>query len=238
MELAGVLDQHGLGAREVARASAFDHVRRQRPRASRESDERHAAFEIAPDDPDRVHHESEIVFRVRDAQPVDVGRGAHRRSEPGSLSLHELEPKPHRPGDGQDVGEEDGGVEREPAQRLQGDLAGELRRAAQREEAAGARPRRPVLREIAPGLAHEPDGSAVHGFSRQRPQQTVVHRSCLSLCARPARGIGTGSAGGCSPAGIPPPCPRVVYPGLPAAPRPGSACAFPAPADIVNAVNT
>ena len=207
VELAGVLDQQGLGAREVSRATAFDHVRRERPGASRESDERHATFEIAPNDPDRVHHESQIIFRIRHAQPIDVGRGAHRRAEPGSLSLDELQPETHRPGDGQDVGEEDGGIEREPAQRLQGDLAGELRCAAQRKEAAGARPRRPILREIASGLAHQPDRSAVDRLSRERPQQTVVHRSCLSLRTLAACRIGPGFTDGRNVAGRRPSAP-------------------------------
>src|SRR3546814_7837098 len=53
----------------------------------------------------------------------------------------------------QDIGEQDGGVKAEAADRLQGDLGGQFRRVAQVEEAAGLGPQFAVFRQIAAGLA-------------------------------------------------------------------------------------
>ena len=129
-------------------------------------------------------------------------------------------PESHRPGDGQDVGEQDRRIEREPVQRLQGDLARELRGAAQRKEAAGARPRRPIFGEIATGLAHEPDRRTVDGFPRKRPQQTIIHRSRPS--SGPDRALerckASGRAG-CRRLSVSPTV-QVVYPVLRAVTRP------------------
>ena len=102
------------------------------------------------------------------------------------------------------VKEEDGCIERESAQRLQRDFASQIRSAAQREEAPGARPGRPVLGKISPGLAHEPYRRAVDGFARERPQQAIVHRPRRSLRARmvqwfAASRSGTSNVIGCRP---------------------------------------
>ena len=41
-------------------------------------------------------------------------------------------------------------------------------------EAAGLRPRRPVFRQVAAGLAHQPHRRGVDGFAAERAQETVV----------------------------------------------------------------
>ena len=62
-----------------------------------------------------------------------------------------------------DVAEQDGGVDPVAAHRLERDLGGEVRPLDRVEDAALAA-QRPVLRQAAPGLAHEP-----HRRVRRRP---------------------------------------------------------------------
>src|SRR4030095_12280087 len=65
------------------------------------------------------------------------------------------ETEPERLEDEQDVGEEDRGVDAEDLDGLTRHLCRGLGRLAEIEE-RGARADRPILREIAPGLSHEP----------------------------------------------------------------------------------
>jgi hypothetical protein len=58
----------------------------------------------------------------------------------------------------QNVGEQDRGIEAEAPDRLERDFRRKLGREAQIEEAPGTFPQRAIFRQIAPGLAHEPDG--------------------------------------------------------------------------------
>src|SRR5690606_8815663 len=75
------------------------------------------------------------------------------------------------------VGEDDRGVQREPSQRLEGDLDGDVGAAHRLHERAPL-PQLPVLGEIATGLAHEPDRGTVEPFSAQCGEQP--HRALTS----------------------------------------------------------
>jgi hypothetical protein len=174
VQLAGRAVQHALDVREVLAAAALDHVGADRPRTAREADQRHAAPELAADQAHRVHHVAQLALGVRHRQPVDVGRAAHRAGDLRPLARLELEPDVHRVRDGEDVGEQDRGVEAVTLERLQRDLAGQLRVHAQVEEAAGLRARGAVLGQVAPGLAHHPQRRARRRLSQQRAQQQVV----------------------------------------------------------------
>jgi hypothetical protein len=77
----------------------------------------------------------------------------------------------------QEVGEQDGRVHAEGLDGLQGDLHGELRRAAEREQGV-LRAQGPVLRHVAPGL---------------RMNQTGVRSTCWSRQARRKRSLTPGS---------------------------------------------
>ena len=75
-----------------------------------------------------------------------------------------------------DVGEEDRGVDAVPAHRLQGDLDDELGVHA-RLEHPDALADLAVLRQRAPGLAHEPDRRVRHRLTARRPQEGAVGRA-------------------------------------------------------------
>ena len=75
--------------------------------------------------------------------------------------------------DDEDVAENDGGVEGEPADGLQRDLGRELGRAADLEELV-LLAELAELRQVAAGLAHHPHGRALHGLASGGPQDEVV----------------------------------------------------------------
>jgi hypothetical protein len=189
-----------LRPREVPAAAALDHVGRDGPRRARESDQRHAPAQLAADQRDRVEHEAELPPDVRHRQRVHVRGAPHRALDARALAFREREPDAHRLRDHQDVGEEDRGVERETRERLQRDLAGELRVRGEPEEASRLCPRRAVLRQVAAGLPHDPDRRPVDRLARERAQQPVVrerrHRpgNCAEIVAWIASAAARGSA--------------------------------------------
>jgi hypothetical protein len=86
-----------------------------------------------------------------------------------------MQAEAHGVRDREDVGEQDGRIEREAIERLQGHLARELGCLAQREKVAGARPGAVVFRQVPPGLTHQPDGGVGGFFPAQGPQKDIVH---------------------------------------------------------------
>ena len=177
---ARLLVEQGFGGGEVAACLAFDHVGGKRPRAASEADERHAAVQFAPDEAHRLHDVAEVVVHVGDGQGLYVGEAAHRAGKRRAFAGDEGEPQPHRVGDGQDVGKEDGGVQAEARQRLQGDFAGEIGRLAEGHKLSRRLARGAVFGQVTPGLAHHPDGGSRDGFAAQHAQQQVVFHE-LSL---------------------------------------------------------
>ena len=94
--------------------------------------------------------------------------------EARTFTLGEREAQPHRVGNGQDVGKEDGGVERKARERLQRDFGGQRRIGGETHEAARLAAKRVVLGQIASRLAHEPHWRIGCGFAPQRAQEGVV----------------------------------------------------------------
>jgi hypothetical protein len=78
---------------------------------------------------------------------------------------------PSARGDQQDVGEDDGRIERKPAHWLQGGFRRHLGIVAEGDEVAGPRPELAVLRQRPAGLAHQPDRRPIEGFTGQGAQQ-------------------------------------------------------------------
>ena len=108
------------------------------------------------------------------SEPRDGRLVAQRVREARAFALGEGQAQAHRVGHGEDVGEQDRRVQRETAQRLQGDFAGQFRGLGHGQEAAGGGAAGAVLGQVAAGLAHQPDGGAVHGLAAQGAQQAVV----------------------------------------------------------------
>jgi hypothetical protein len=111
-------------------------------------------LEVGAQQPDRLEELGDVGGRLQRAEPLDVGAGAERLVD--ERTAPRLDPHGHADG-GQrhhDVAEHDGGVDRHPAQRLQGDLDDLLGVLAGLEDVAVA-PELPVLGQVAARLPHE-----------------------------------------------------------------------------------
>ena len=170
MPAGGLLVHERLGAEVVLRRAAFDGVGGQRERRAAETDERDASFELAAQEPDRLEHVAER-FGLERRQARDVGRRPYRVLDRRSLALDEVELEAHRREGQQQVGKEDRGVEVDDVERLERDDDGELRLAAELEQGV-LLPERAVLRKVAAGLTHEPDGRGVHRLRAGTPGET------------------------------------------------------------------
>jgi hypothetical protein len=82
-----------------------------------------------------------------------------------------LQGLPQRGGDLRKVREEDGGIERETADRLQGDLDGMLGRIAEPHHAPGGLTDPVILGQVPPGLPHQPDRRPLGPLSSERAQE-------------------------------------------------------------------
>ena len=140
-------------------------------------------LQLAAQQADRLEHVGELLARLEASQRGDVGRRRDRRLDHRALALVEVEGNPERRERHQQVGEEDGGVEGEGADRLQRDLDGQLWRPAHLEHRV-LLAQRPVLGHVPPGLPHEPDGRAVHRLTPTGPDKPIVHGHMLPGGAR------------------------------------------------------
>jgi hypothetical protein len=92
----------------------------------------------------------------------------------------EAQAQAHGVGHGQDVGEQDGRIQLVAVQRLQRHVGGVLRVGGQAHEAVARRHAGGlVLRQVAAGLAHQPDGGVGGGLAQAGPQEGVVVQRCV-----------------------------------------------------------
>ena len=130
----GVAVHQRLGPGEVARGPALDGVRRQRERRAGEADERDAAVELPSRHRNRVQHVAEPFARLEQPEPFDVSFGPERLLDPRAFAFDEVERQAHRFEGQQQVREDDGGVDVDGVDRLQGDAGGQLGRPTELEE--------------------------------------------------------------------------------------------------------
>jgi hypothetical protein len=109
-----------------------------------------------------------VGFEV--AEPIEVGRGAEGPFDDRSDAGLDREPDPETLDGRDDVREQDRGVHAVAAHRLEGDLGGEVRGVDDRLEGVLLADR-PVLREGAAGLPHEPDRDVVVGQPPAGPDE-------------------------------------------------------------------
>ena len=195
MHQVGALVHQRLDGAVVVRAAAFDHVAGQRPGAARKTDQGHLAHAVLigqrlADGAHRVEHIAQFVH-VGHGQLGHGGLVAHDLGKLRAFTGRKAQTQAHGIGHGQDVAEEDGGVEVIAAQRLQRHLAGQLRVRGQAHEAAGHIARGAVLGQVAAGLAHQPHGRAVCGQAQAGPQEAVVGQGRK----RNRRGVGSSHPG-------------------------------------------
>jgi hypothetical protein len=107
-------------------------------------------------------------------QCADGGFVAQRTFELGAFALGKVQAQAHGIRHGEDVGKQDGGIQRKTLQRLQGDFSGVVRAGAQAHEAAGTRARWHGI----PADSGQPGASSRWGvFNRllqERTQEGVI----------------------------------------------------------------
>ena len=170
----GLVVHQRLDLAEILGRAAFYHVGRQGPGTARETDQRHPAIELAADGADRIHDIAQILAWIGNRQGFDIGKGVDALAKARTFAGLEVQAQAHGVGDGQDVGKQDGCVQRVALQRLQGHFAGHLGVHAQPHEVAGTGAGSAILRQVAARLTHHPHGGDINGLAHQRTQKTVI----------------------------------------------------------------
>ncbi|KIF84001.1 hypothetical protein TSA66_01250, partial [Noviherbaspirillum autotrophicum] len=96
---------------------------------------------------------------------------AQRALELGAFAFGEIQAQAHGVGHGEDVGKQDGGVQRVAVQRLQGDFGGVVGAFCQAQEGAGALAGGAVLGQVASCLAHQPQRRVIGRLAQQGAQE-------------------------------------------------------------------
>jgi len=166
---------------KILAAAAFDAVGEQRERCARETEDAVASVQ-------RLLQMRNGAWQIVDAlhDPVElpgvVVRGtAQRPRNARAFTRSEAHTQAHRQRHDQDVGENDGRVERVAIQRFERGARGQLGRLADVPETV-LRTQCAIARQIAAGLAHEPDGGSVERVTAQRREETLarMHRTINS----------------------------------------------------------
>ena len=173
MHQVGARIHQALDEAVVVAALAFDHVAGQRPGAAREADEGHAAVECLADAGHGVEHVAQLVH-VGHGQLGHSGFVAHLLGKARAFAFGKRQAQAHGVGHGEDVTEQNGGVQREALQRLQRHFGGVLDVGGQAHEAARLGARGLVLRQVTACLAHQPQGGVIGGLTAARAQEGVV----------------------------------------------------------------
>src|SRR5690606_15604767 len=119
------------------------------PRAAGKTDQGHAAVQGRTNGADRLHHITETVFHIRYRQRVDISFGAHGLAETRAFAGFEIQAETHRIGKGEDVGKQDGGVERVAGRLVMRNVAEQLRVGQRLHKPAVTSAAAEVLRRIA-----------------------------------------------------------------------------------------
>ena len=94
--------------------------------------------------------------------------------QPRAFAGHKPQIRAQRLRQQQDIGKEDGSIEAIAPDRLQGDFGGQIRVVAEVQKTARLRPRRTILRQVTPGLAHHPDRRRRQRLARKRAHQQFL----------------------------------------------------------------
>ena len=130
--------------------------------------------QVGPRLPHRFHHEIQLVGIFELDHAVDVGRLADRIVNLRPLVVRRIRgPCPIGSRIGKQIGEDDRRIDAEPLDRRAHHFAAALRIAAELEE-AHLLADRAVLRHVAAGLAHEPDGRVVDRLAAARAEEHAV----------------------------------------------------------------
>ena len=172
------LVEHGFNQSVVVRACALDHVASQCPGAARKADQRHTPVERFADRRDRIKHIPQLGH-VGHRQFGHGGFVAHHVSEFGAFAQGKAQTQTHRVGHGQNIAEQNGGIQLVALQRLQRHFSCVVGIGGQTHEAACFGTRGFVFRQGAAGRAHQPDRRVGGGLAHTRAQKSVVLKRCV-----------------------------------------------------------
>ncbi len=187
---------------EVAAAAALDHVAGKREGRAGEAQQGGLLRQRCAYLADCLVDRRQALGQPRPRQLAELDR-IGQRVELRSLALLEPDFLAERVGDHQDVGKDDRRIEPEAPDRLQGHLDRLVRRVAEFEKRLGRRADGAILRQIAPGLPHQPDrrrrkarpGQRRHEFPGDFPGAQVLSLmlplTLFIIGSRSSRGCGT-----------------------------------------------
>ena len=155
-----VFPKEAQGADVFPGAAAFHHKRGQRPRRTREADERGLVAEFLPKQAQRLVHVAEAFGHALDGKALDIGPCAHGKVHDHAAGFAETVRLTHRLGNDEDVAEQDRRIESESPNRLERDFGGKPGRLNQFQKRMLLL-QFAILRQGAPGLPHQPDGRAI-----------------------------------------------------------------------------
>src|SRR5215471_4110523 len=165
--------------RLIDTALSSHHVGCHRPGRTAEPDERRCPRKILAHPRNGLEHALELGPSRARVQASKFGRGADR-IKPRALAFDKVHGLIERVGHDKDIGKHDGSVEIEATDRLQGHFGSELWRIAQLQEVARSGPDRTILRQVAPGLPHQPNRRRDQCLPGKDPQHpTLVLRSAM-----------------------------------------------------------
>ncbi len=162
-----------LGKEIVPRASALDRITRERERRPGKSNQGHPTVQGASNLTDGFGYILEFAS-INDVESFDVRLVSHRIMDHRSLALRKLQAETHRFKRQQDVGKNDGRIERKAIDRLERDLRRQLGRLAQLEDRM-LRAERTIFCHIPTRLAHEPDRRTIDRLTPAGFEETLVH---------------------------------------------------------------
>ena len=172
-EALGIAIGPALDGHEIPAPAAANHVGRERPRRSREAQDRALRGCGCNDALHGVVDRREmppLALLVEDRQRTALPNRLQARP----LPLLEPEPDPERLGHHQDVREQDHAVEREATYGLERSLGRQCRVVAEVEEGPRPGPERTILRQISPRLAHQPERRRLPPLAMKNRQKRLV----------------------------------------------------------------
>ena len=168
----GLRVHESFGRLVLPRRSAFDQIRRERERRAGKSDQRSLRAERAMNQLDRIADETERGH-VDLGYPLEVGFGANRAIDYRAVAFLEMQSDFHRDQRQQDVRENYRRIHLEPLDRRDGNFSRQLGPLAHLEKLmllANA----PILRHVAPRLAHQPDRSVTRSLAAARFHHRMI----------------------------------------------------------------
>ena len=158
-KLLGCAVSHGFGLRITLAGAAFDHIGGERPGSAGEADQRGLGWQRSTDQPQRGIGWCQQVSSLASLEAISHRRQFRQATRHRTFACTEMQVLSQRPGNGQNVGEQDRTIKAVAADRLQGHFCRRCRIVAEVQKAALVGTQLPVLRQVPTSLPHQPRGT-------------------------------------------------------------------------------